>query len=248
MNQHINFQNKLNSDLWSQDRELHPQVKEHLIDIGTRFYNYLHIDTPLMDILFTGSLANVNWTEYSDIDLHIIIDYDEVGIPTPELTRDFFLAKKNVWNDKRNIFIKGKPVELYAQHVSEPHAATGQYSLMQDKWLVHPKPIEKQVDDFKVTELAHLFESLIDEVSMITDTEERFGRAVKLKDNIILLRRKSIELEGEICIGNLVFKELRNNGSLNHLFSIISSSLDKKLSLAEHRVRKLIRQELLSIL
>lgn len=242
------FPNKLSPDLWSAEGELHPEVKAKLMDIGERFYKYLHIDAPLLDILFTGSLANYNWTEYSDIDLHVIIDFDAVGIPTPELTRDFFLAKKNVWNDKRNIFIKGKPVELYAQHVHEPHAATGQYSLMQDKWLVYPKSIDKQLDESKVVELVELFHGLIDEVALIVDAEERFSRAVILKDNIIKLRRKSIELDGEISVGNILFKELRNCEALKRLFSIISSSLDKRLSLPEtsheQRVRRMIRQEL----
>ena len=215
MNTQINFQNKLNADLWSSTGELHPEVKKKLIEIAERFYNYLHIEAPIIEILFTGSLSNFNWTEYSDIDIHVIIDYDEVAIGTPELTRDFFLAKKNVWNDKRNIFIKGKPVELYAQHVGESHVATGQYSLLQDKWLVHPKTIEKQVDETKVTELIELFQGLIDEVALLVDAEQQFSKAVILKDNIIKLRRKSIELDGEISIGNLVFKELRNNGALN---------------------------------
>ena len=29
------------------------------------------------DVVLTGSLANYNWSQYSDVDLHIIIDFEE---------------------------------------------------------------------------------------------------------------------------------------------------------------------------
>ncbi len=263
--EHNIFPNRLCPDLWNDKGDLHPEVKEKLIEIGERFYNYLHIDAPLIDILFTGSLANFNWTEYSDIDLHIIIDFDQVNIGTPELTRNFFLSKKNVWNDKRDIRIYNWPLELGAQHIQEHHASTGQYSLLkEDDWVYFPQPITKQINEPKFIKLVSLFESLIDEVAVIIDPETRFNQAVSLKDNIIKLRRKSIEHDGEISIGNQTFKQLRNNSSLNRLFGIISSSLDKRLSLSEQRItdqelllekisgekkiRELVRKELLPIL
>lgn len=232
MCQHNLFQNRLCPDLWTEKGELRQDVKEKLLEIANSYYRYLKTEAPILDILFTGSLANMNWTEFSDIDLHLVLDFSATGIGTPELTRDFFLAKKNVWNDKRNIFVKKRPVELYTQHYQEYHASKGQYSLLQDKWLFFPEPITKSIDYAKVEDIVQLFEKAIDNVASITDIHLQFDEAVKLKNNIILLRRKSIELDSDLSIGNLVFKELRNNpNSLNRLFSIISSSLDKKLSL-----------------
>lgn len=240
------FPNKLNPDLWNPSGELKDDVKEKLLEIGLRFYKYLKIEAVLLDILFTGSLANYNWTQYSDIDLHIIIDFDKVNIGSADITRDFFLAKKNVWNDKRNIFIKGIPVELYAQHVHEPHAATGQYSLY-NGWLVHPTPIEQIVDNRKLSQITSLLELLIEKVACIKNADLQFSEAVELKDQIIQLRRRSIDSSGELGLGNLAFKQLRNSGSLDKLFGFISSSMDKKLSLEqqEKHYNKLVTEALM---
>ena len=43
------------------------------IKIAKKFYQDLNIEAPLKDITLTGSSANYNWTDYSDIDLHLLI-------------------------------------------------------------------------------------------------------------------------------------------------------------------------------
>jgi cytidyltransferase-like protein len=50
------------------------KVKDILIKIANEFWNSLELDVDYDDILLLGSSANYNWTPYSDIDLHILVD------------------------------------------------------------------------------------------------------------------------------------------------------------------------------
>ena len=50
-------------------------VREKLLEITKNFMDFLGVDFFIHDVVLTGSLSNYNWSEYSDVDLHIIIDY-----------------------------------------------------------------------------------------------------------------------------------------------------------------------------
>ena len=53
-----------------------PSISQKLIQIATKFFDDLGLEgVELEDITFTGSLANYNWTKYSDIDLHLLVDF-----------------------------------------------------------------------------------------------------------------------------------------------------------------------------
>jgi len=71
-------QNMLNPKLWVAD-ELKPGLLAKFMKIADYFYDTLETDTDVYDVVLIGSNANYNWTEYSDIDLHVIINYLQVG-------------------------------------------------------------------------------------------------------------------------------------------------------------------------
>ena len=48
---------------------------------------------------FTGSLANYNWSKFSDIDLHLILDYDQFNPSERELYKELFKLKKTLFNE-----------------------------------------------------------------------------------------------------------------------------------------------------
>jgi hypothetical protein len=60
--------------------EIKPEVRKALLKIAYEFIQSLDVKTPIVDIIFTGSMANYNYTDQSDIDLHILYDFDEVNL------------------------------------------------------------------------------------------------------------------------------------------------------------------------
>ena len=118
----IQIHSQLNPDLW-EDNNLKLDVKSHLLKISKAFYDTLKINTEVQDIILTGSSANFNYTAASDIDLHILLNFDDVTCEE-EFVQEFFLAKKSIWNNEHNIIIKNREVEVYVQDTKEPHVST----------------------------------------------------------------------------------------------------------------------------
>lgn len=93
------------------------------------------IQEKLKDIYFIGSLASYNWSKYSDIDLHLVLDFTEIAnkhdLP---LLKKYFTACKNEWNLAHpDLKVLGYEVEVYVQDINEPNAANGIYSVMNDE-------------------------------------------------------------------------------------------------------------------
>ena len=143
----FSVQETLNPKIWQnpddpQKSKMIPKVKNALMRIAEEFIEYLGEEVFVEDIVLTGSLANFNWSEYSDFDLHIIVDFQQFEDESP-LYKELYNLKKQVFNDKHDIKIFGYDVELYAQDNEEPHFATGVYSVMDDEWVTKPKKLEK---------------------------------------------------------------------------------------------------------
>jgi len=102
----------LNPKLWNKNGELDPKIRKRLLTIGMDFYDSLNISTLPIDIILVGSNAGYNWSKYSDIDLHILMDFDKISDNT-NLLHNYFGSKKITWSSQHNIAIKGYDVELY---------------------------------------------------------------------------------------------------------------------------------------
>lgn len=219
----------LNKKLWDRN-ELKREVQNKLLEISQHFFQFLNIQAPIIDIIFTGSLANYNWHSESDIDLHIIIDPSKVGCSTLALAKELLKAKKDIYNSKRNILIKGFQVELYAQDVNETHSSSGQYSLIQKKWLKKPEKYREPVDKGKILKLSKIYKELIDDVVQLEDEKLKLNLANTIKKDIVQKRKNGLEKEGEQSTYNLLFKKLRKDEFYN-LFNAISKATDNELSL-----------------
>ena len=134
----------LNSAVWESNK-LNPDVRDALLRIANEFYIFLGVNTPIGDITLTGSLANYNWTDLSDIDLHLLLDYDLID-ENKEFVKEFLFAKKSLWNDTHDIRVKGHEVELYAQDLDEVHHSSGVYSVLTNEWLQRPAKMTKSID------------------------------------------------------------------------------------------------------
>jgi len=215
----------LNPAIWDNNK-LNPEIKEKLLQIGKDFYADTETDAPLKDILFVGSLANYNWSDTSDFDVHVVIDFKDVD-ENVELVEKLVNALKSKWNDEHDIHLKGHNVEVYIQDVTKENRSTGVYSLMQDKWLSEPQKENIQIDKEKIQE-------------KYNDTVRKINSAIKAQDinklkaivkDVYDMRQAGLDKSGELSTENLVFKILRNRNYIEKLKSAINNLYDKSQSL-----------------
>lgn len=230
----INIFNKRNEGYLMRD-----DVRKRLLEISDNFIESLGVEFFIHDIILTGSLSNYNWSEYSDVDLHILIDMDEIdgnqkkdsdAINT--IIKEFFDAKKNIWNEKHNIKIKGFDVEVYVQDVDEEHVSSGVYSILHNKWIVEPEKTNPKIDDRKIIEKGEYFAKNIDEITKIDDPKDIIKKIETLRKKLKKFRQSGLESGGEYSYENLTFKLLRRNGYIEKLLNLKNEIIDKKLSLS----------------
>jgi len=221
---------------------LKEEIREKLLAISNEFLEFLGIDFFVYDIVLTGSLANFNWSNYSDVDLHILIDLDEFdagkvnSVSYHTIVKEFFDSKKNIWNSNTNITIKNFDVELYVQDIDEKHMSTGVYSVLNNEWVAEPKKLEKyeDIDEKKILEKGEEYAKQIDLLNKLGESGEDVTKKVdELKDKIKKFRQCGLESGGEYSYENLTFKLLRRNGYIEKLMSIKTMVRDKKLSLPQ---------------
>ena len=240
--QSFKVRDELNSEIWdysnSQNKKephLYPDIDKKLLEISDNFINFLGVDVDVEDITMTGSLANYNWSSFSDIDLHVLIDFNSSNVDKNVL-RELFNAKQGMWNSLHDIEVYGFEVELYAQDADEPHFSTGVYSVMNEEWVVSPNKIEDTFDEQKVLQKSIVWMDMIDGLqrkSYLQDSEETLKMIQKVKDKLKKFRRCGLEDMGEFSYENLVFKFLRRNGYLGKLSELKNKITDDTLSLEE---------------
>ena len=219
--------------MW-QNKTLDQQVRRKLIHIVKQFWNSLDLPTlEIEDITFTGSLANYNWSKYSDVDLHILVNFAELP-GNAEITEALMTAKRAAWNRKHNIEIYGYEVEIYIQDSREAHHSTGVYSVLVDRWIVEPEKKDFTIDKENVKVKALHIMRQIDKIQMSYE-DERFAETIqdvdRLKEKIRKFRKCGLEQGGEYSSENLAFKVLRRNGYLEKLSTLKTSAYDKKMSI-----------------
>ena len=222
------FHNELNPQLW-ENGKLKPEIKDKLLEIAQAFLDSIDIDIDVEDITLTGSLANYNYTKYSDFDLHIITDLNDYKVDT-ELLKDYFNAKKTVWNTTRDITIKGYDVEVYIQDLAEPHHSNGVYSLKNDDWVKEPSAT-KQKEEIDLSLVSKKKQAMLDMINFALGDDCDIECAEKAKEKFMELRKAGLDKGGEFSPENLAFKELRRSGDVERLVQGILAKKDKQLSL-----------------
>lgn len=234
------LKDELCPDVWEKkggSYKMIENVRAKLLEASDAFIEYLGVDFFIYDVILTGSLSNYNWSEYSDVDLHILMNFDEIGKDMPKFIKimeQFFKSKKNNWNTTHDIKIKQYEVELYVQDSNEVHHSSGVYSVLNDKWLVEPKLGKVGIDDnvilVKSDEFIDSIDDLIDKnkkgVNVIPDIDD-------LRAKLKKFRQSGLETGGEFSYENLVFKLLRRNGYIGKLLNLKRDIIDKKLSVTQ---------------
>jgi len=225
----IEYHKVLNPKLWN-NFILKKEVRDKLLEIADLFIGFLDVDLDkhdISDIVFTGSSANFNYTNYSDIDLHIIIDYDKIHKECP-IVKEFLDAKKSLFNKKHELSMYGHPVEVYVEDLDNPATSSGVYSILHNRWDTKPSHKEINIDDRSVKAKYEHLKSLID---LLSSGDGSLYDAQSLLTKIYDMRRSSLKKHGEFSTENLVFKLLRNEGYLKKLKEFITSVQDSEMSI-----------------
>lgn len=227
----LEYHDTLNPALWD-GVTLKDAVATALLKIADNFKAFLNMDSSkISDIVITGSNCNYNWSKLSDVDLHLVADFDANCLDCAGLSaEDCLRSKKTLWNDGHDVDIYGYPVEVYVQTSSEhPTSNAGIYSLVHQKWIQEPT---KEGIDFSNNEIIEKAKPLMDEIDNIVDTKVNDESVIQqTKDKIWQMRGAGLQSGGEYSLENLAFKTLRNLGYLEKLKNYEKSLEDSDLSL-----------------
>ena len=219
----VTVQDELNPVLWS-DNKLRPEIKEKIMDLINEFQSTLDIPLTVLDINIVGSNASYNYTDKSDVDVHIITNFDEYGYPKEFIEAAMNAFKAN-FNNKYDITYGGYNVEIYVEDVKSSPQSNGIYSVVRDEWI--KEPVKLQPIDVDLEPEYSLFVDRINDI-LTNGTEEDILRVV---DDLYLLRRNSLVVDGEFGQGNLIFKTIRNEGLLDALKERRVELASKELSI-----------------
>ena len=233
------IEKSLNKEIWDENNELNSRIRLKLLDIADDFFNSLEVNfVKPIDIVLTGSLCNFNWSEFSDIDLHIIVNFDEISEKT-EFVKEYFDAKKNEWNNEhKDLRIYDFPIELYVQNSNEYGISNGMYSLESNKWIKEPdindlEPLDK-VSSQKIKRIASNIMTKIDDYfDYFAECSDNYKLELLNNeiDNLLyklkVYRQKGLEKYGESGIPNIVYKVLKRTSYLSDLWILRNQVYDK---------------------
>lgn len=226
----LHMKDELCPDIWDGE-EMKEDVRKVLLKNAIEFIKYCKIDNQkFKDITLTGSLANYNYTDTSDLDVHILMDFDQIS-EDKEFVGEYFKNKKNLWAEKYPTNIYQHEIELYIQDTSEPHTSTGVYSLMNKQWLT--KPVKKMIaiDTANVQLKAAHIMNAIDDLVESKNNIDVVDKVELLMDKIKKMRQCGLDKEGEFSTENIVFKVLRNSDYIKKLVDIKKDVMTKELTL-----------------
>jgi len=229
----FNVKDNLCPLIWENEK-IDNTIRLHLLKIAKDFYSALSVSwVKVHDVILTGSLANYNWSTYSDFDIHILINYDDVD-DDYDMVVEYLKSIKTVWNNEHDILIKGFDVELYIQDTMEEHNSTGIYSLINDNWVIKPQKIDETFNKDVVKNKIALILNKVDYYQKIIDEgnySDGSEKASQLWDKIKRMRITSLAKKGEMSNGNIIFKGLRRLGYIEKLNDIIIDAYDKSASI-----------------
>ncbi len=224
----VKFHDELNPALWEDDK-LRPEVRKQLMTIADDFISELGISgLNVKDVTVSGSNAAYTYTPYSDLDLHILVDFNELS--NDEVYQELFTAKKSLYNDNHDIKVHGVPVELYVQDSNQPVVSIGEYSLKNNEWLRYPS---KRKANFNQTATKAKYEKLgsMIELALQSNSLEQIDKVLKI---IRQYRKAGLDKTGEFGPENLAFKALRNMGLIKKLYDHKAKLHSRKLSIEDY--------------
>jgi hypothetical protein len=233
LDESVSFQvhTELNPTFWKGEK-LKPEVRKHLLKIANAWIDYVGVDkSAVEDVLLLGGNAGYNYTKYSDLDLHVVVDRSKSDT-CPDILSDYYQAKKQLWGLTHEVKIYGHDVEPYVEEVGKKRRKNqGVFSIKENSWLIKPGKFTGELD----TDL--LNQKVYDMINKINRTIKHSNNEAALKgllDKIRDMRNSALDKAGEFAFENLVYKELRNKGYVDKLANYILKLQDRSLTLENY--------------
>lgn len=223
----IVFHDELNPKFWNRDKKMLPEVRLHLLQAAKAFYDFIELPKlKVSDIVVVGSNAAYNYTDLSDLDVHLVVNFDQMACS--DIMENFFGTKKTLWNTQHDISIKGQDVEMYVQDTKALLESNGVYSLLKNRWIVEPSHNQPSWDDMAVVAKTN---ACAEEIETMMAGEPSENDIDELLYRIHQMRRAGLKAGGEFSTENLAYKSLRNLGYLTRLYDLKGLKQDRKLSI-----------------
>ena len=214
---------QLNPKLWDGD-QLRPEVKIKLLQIADKFKEFVELDIPVLDIHITGGQVTYHYTEQSDLDLHLIVDYGKVQCD--QEVEELLDTKRLLFKEKFQINIRGIPVEPGTEDINRPTVSSA-WSLKTNSWIREPKNYSGKIDHENIKKQYEYWDKLIGSVLEQNDLKS----AQKVLKLLRKYRKSGLKHSGEYGVENLVYKSLRNSRVLSKLVTFIDSGDTRDLSI-----------------
>jgi hypothetical protein len=222
---------ELNPRFFPDGDKLLKRTRLRLLEVADDFVDELNLPfAKPKDIHIVGSIVGYNWSKYSDVDLHIIYDFNDIDKRT-NFVREYVDSKKTIWNETKKIRIYGYDVELYVEDVSEPAESNGRYSLESNEWIqqpTKPEPItyQKALIKTKSAKFINIIDKYCEEFEQF-ESEQNDEKMLhltqkcnKLWTKIKGMRKEGIKQEGETSPHNIIFKVIRRTDRLKKLYEL----------------------------
>ena len=88
----------LNKNFWN-DEKLNPEVKDAIMAVVESYLKSTNLEIGIDDIdeiEFTGSLANYNYSKFSDVDIHLLFDFSKLS-KDPVFMRELLTVQKQLF-------------------------------------------------------------------------------------------------------------------------------------------------------
>lgn len=237
----------LNPKIWDKNNNILPEVSDKLLGVVKEFTSNLEVQMNIADVHIVGSNASYNYTENSDLDVHIVTNF-ELYECDPTILQAYFNSAKTSFNNNYDISIRGIDVEIYVEDIGVSTISNGVYSLLNHRWIVFPKKLENipEVDVSKevncwTKKINNILDNInINNINNLNNNKQSINNNINnnyiniinnIINNLYILRKNSLLVDGEYGKGNLIFKGLRANGTLDKLKDCLKQQKSKELTL-----------------
>ena len=218
----------LNPAIFDEQHKMLPEIREQLLKYISDFADSMSkkdVKINYIDAYLIGSNAGYLYTPESDIDVHII----SADILNPIDAENLF-TEFDIYETENPLFINGSKVELGIEdnyNIIMDNLNARQYSIFNDEWVNDSDKFEifSEEDITKVEGYENIVEKYTQRINNVVDNDS-YNEALLLKQEIRQNRSDDLANIGALSMGNIVFKELRNNGSYKKLRDYIR---DKEL-------------------